>query len=196
MKSKIVKQTAEYWIKRLRLRPHPEGGYYRETYRSPEFITRAGLPGRYNGRRALATAIYFLLRGDQFSAFHRLKSDEIWHFHAGAPLSIFIIGKDGRIATYRLGLNAKDGEEPQCVIRAGSWFAATLINRKSQIENNHLPAPLMAEKSYSLVGCTVAPGFDFADFEIGNRVRLCRKYPALRRIIIRLTKAPKKANNR
>lgn len=176
----MPKRTAEYWIKRLRLRPHPEGGYYRETYRSPEIIVKAHLPKRYNGKRSFATAIYFLLCGDQFSAFHRLKSDEIWHFYEGAPVSIFIIEKNGRLTTAQLGLNADEGERPQHIIWAGAWFAAALVkqNPKSKIQN---------QKLYALIGCTVAPGFDFADFEMGNCGKLCRLFPKHNALIERLT---------
>lgn len=173
MKIKIVKRTAEYWIRQLRLHPHPEGGYYRETYRSPEIIAKTDLPKRYKGKRSFATAIYFLLHGNQFSAFHRLKSDEIWHFYNGSPISIFVIGKDGRLTTAKLGLNAEEGEQPQFVIRAGSWFAAGLDKIRS----------------YALIGCTVAPGFDFADFEMGNRLKLCRQFSRHRALIMKLTKA-------
>lgn len=121
----------------------------------------------------MATAIYFLLRGSQCSAFHRLKSDEIWHFYIGSPISIFVIGKDGRLMTAKLGLNAEENERPQFIIRAGSWFAATLDK----------------EKSYALIGCTVAPGFDFADFEMGNRIKLCRQFPEHSILINKLSKA-------
>ena len=183
MKKIMSKRTAEYWVKQLGLRPHPEGGYYRETYRSPEIIARAALPKRYNGRRTLATAIYFLLRADQFSAFHRLKSDEIWHFYDGHPVSIFIIGKNGRLASFKLGLDARQGEQPQVVIRAGNWFAAGLANRKSPASGGKIAN----RKSYALIGCTVAPGFDFADFEIGNRKELCRQFPKHHALINRLT---------
>ena len=186
MKTKIVKRTAEYWIKQLRLLPHPEGGYYRETYRSPGFIAKAHLPKRYKGNRSFATAIYFLLRGNQFSTFHRLKSDEIWHFYDGSPISIFAIGKNGRLTTAKLGVDAKKGEQPQYLIRAGSWFAANLTVRNSQPQAGP-PARLVAEESYALVGCTVAPGFDFTDFEPGNREELCRRFPKHRALIERLT---------
>jgi len=185
---KNMKRTAEYWIKRLRLLPHPEGGYYRETYRSPETIVKSHIPPRYNGRRALATAIYFLLRGSQFSAFHRLKSDEIWHFYEGTPLNIFILEKRGTLKKIKLGLNPETGEQPQAVIKANSWFAAGLANRKSEIASHGLVRPWRKNrKFYALIGCTVAPGFDFADFELGDREVLCRKFPEHRRLITRLT---------
>ena len=176
----------------MRLRPHPEGGYYRETYRSPEIIAKADLPRRYGGQRAFATAIYFLLRGNQFSAFHRLKSDEIWHFYDGFPLNIFIIKKNGALKKITLGLNPAAGEQPQAVIEANSWFAAGLANK--------IPSPRLVRpwgknpkskipnpKYYALIGCTVTPGFDFADFELGNREMLCSKFPRHRLLITRLT---------
>ncbi|MDO9542407.1 MAG: cupin domain-containing protein [Kiritimatiellia bacterium] len=166
-------RTAEYWIKRLRLQPHPEGGYYRETYRSPEIIAKAHLPKRYNGKRPFATAIYFLLSNNQFSAFHRLKSDEIWHFYDGSALALYVITKNGRLVTVKLGLNAEKGEQLQYVIRTGAWFAAALTKQNP--------------KSYALIGCTVAPGFDFADFELMDREELCRRVPKHRALIKRLT---------
>lgn len=169
-------RRAEDWIKLLQLQPHPEGGYFRETYRSPEIIAKTNLPRRYGGKRAIATAIYFLLRGNQFSAFHRLKSDEIWHFYDGTPISIFVIGKNGRLATAKLGLNAERGAQPQVVIKAGSWFAAALVKQNP--------------KSYALIGCTVAPGFDFADFELGDRGKLGRQFPKHRALIEQMTVNP------
>ena len=172
MKKIISKQKADYWIKHLRLKPHPEGGYYQETYRSPEIIARTDLPKRYKGSRSFTTAIYFLLRGNQFSAFHRLKSDEIWHFYEGSPLLIRLTTKNKRISTVKLGLNADNGEQPQIVIKSGTWFAAELGEANS----------------YTLIGCTVAPGFDFADFEMGARKTLCRKFPRHLAMITRLTK--------
>jgi hypothetical protein len=178
-----MKRTAKYWIKQLRLHPHPEGGYYRETYRSPEIIAKADLPKRYKGDRSFATAIYFLLRGNQFSAFHRLKSDEIWHFYNGSPIFIFVIEKDGHLTTAKLGLNAEEGARPQYIIKAGSWFAAALA-----IQNRQPRAgPPLAEKSYALIGCTVAPGFDFADFEIADRLKMRRKFPKHGALINKLT---------
>lgn len=171
MKKIIQGRNAIRWIKQLRLQPHPEGGYYRETYRSPKVIPANNLPGRYSGKRALATAIYFLLRANQFSAFHRLKSDEIWHFYAGSSLSIYIIAKEGKLLVIRMGLNTENKEKPQLIIPADTWFAAEL---------NH-------KKSYALIGCTVAPGFDFADFEMASRKKLCRVFPRHRALIIKLT---------
>lgn len=183
----VSKPSAAYWIKRLRLCPHPEGGYYRETYRSPEIIAKSHLPKRYNGKRSFATAIYFLLRGDQFSAFHRLKSDEIWHFYDGEALSIFVIGQGGRLTTFKLGLNMEKGEQPQFVIRAGAWFAAALVKQSTKSIIQNPKSKIENKDSYALIGCTVAPGFDFSDFETGDRLKLCRQFPKHRALISKLT---------
>lgn len=166
-------KDAAYWIARLKLARHPEGGYYRETYRSGETVAAGVLPQRYTeGERAFSTAIYFLLSGDDFSAFHRLKSDEIWHFHTGSTLTIHVIDAEGSYHAQRLGAGGGDGETWQTVVRAGSWFGAELEE----------------QDSFALVGCTVAPGFDFRDFEMADRCALVRAYPGHRRIIERLTR--------
>jgi predicted cupin superfamily sugar epimerase len=164
--------TAKQWIERLQLRPHPEGGYYRETYRSHETIARAGLPGRFSGDRAFSTAIYFLLEGTDFSAFHRIKQDEVWHFYDGSAVIVHVVGPDGSYSTVTVGRDLQAGEVPQAVVRAGCFFAASVKD----------------PRSYALVGCTVAPGFDFADFEMPGREHLCQLYPQHREIIQRLTR--------
>ena len=146
-------KTAQDWIELLGLVKHPEGGYYRETYRSAATV----------GARAVSTAIYFLLPAGEVSSLHRIKSDELWHFYAGNPLTIHIIA--GRCST--IALNA---DNPQTVVPAGNWFGATV------------------ETGFALVGCTVAPGFDFCDFEMASRPALLAAYPQHRRIIERLTK--------
>jgi hypothetical protein len=160
--------TAAEWIARLDLRPHPEGGHYRETYRSAEMLTH--LPPRFTGPRAMATSIWFLLEAPAVSALHRIKSDEIWHFHAGATLLISEIAADGTLTEHRLGLGARDA--PQAVIHAGHWFGA------------HLAAP----RAWTLAGCTVAPGFDFTDFELADRTTLITQYPTHRILIEKLTR--------
>lgn len=166
---------AAFWIERLDLRPHPEGGYFRETYRASEAIARAALPERFDGPRSFATAIYFLLTRDAFSAFHRIRSDELWHFYAGAPLTIAVLDADGRgrLATHALGRDPTRGESLQVVVPAGAWFAAEVAS----------------PGAYALVGCTVAPGFDFADFELATRANLLDRYPQHRGVIERLTRA-------
>jgi predicted cupin superfamily sugar epimerase len=162
---------ADYWIDTLSLVPHPEGGHYRETYRSSELIDCDCLPERYHRSRAMATAIHFLLRAGERSKLHRLASDEIWHFHSGAALRLSIIAPDGTLDVVSLGGDAATGERFQHVVAAGSWFGAEIV----------------AGGAYCLVSCTVAPGFDFADFEMARREDLVERFPAHRSTIERLT---------
>lgn len=148
-------------IEHYNMLPHPEGGYYKETYRSAEQIPGNALPQRFTGSRHFSTAIYFLLERGNFSAFHRIKSDECWHFYAGGPLQIYMIDGAGDMQVTELGDNVLAGEVFQYVVPAGCWFAS---------------AP--AEGTlYSFVGCTVAPGFDFADFELADKNLLVQQYP-------------------
>jgi len=160
------------WIEELVLQPHPEGGWYKEVYRSSEEIDAAGLPERFDGVRSFSTAIYFLLAGDNFSAFHRIKSDEMWHFYAGDGLMVQIIAPNGDLSAIKLGNQPKAGETFQGVVPAGSWFAAEPKGG-----------------GYGLVGCTVAPGFDFADFEMADRDELQAEFPQHRELIRRLTRS-------
>lgn len=164
--------SAQDWIDRLQLRPHPEGGYFRETYRSLETISQPHLPPRFTGDRAFSTAIYFLLQGDDFSALHRIKSDELWHFYEGGSLTITVIASDGELSAIRLGTDVHAGRMPQAVVRAGCLFGSHVTEANS----------------YALVGCTVAPGFDFADFELPSRDELIEAYPQHRAVIERLTR--------
>ncbi len=154
-------RSAKYWIKKLNLSKHPEGGYFREVYRSKEFINKKSLPARYTSFRSFSTSIYFLLESHEFSAFHRLKSDEIWHFYDGSPLSLLIIEKTGVLKKIKLGKTPENNEVFQAVIEKGNWFAAK-VNEPD---------------SFSLIGCTVAPGFDFEDFELGKKSKLVELYP-------------------
>jgi predicted cupin superfamily sugar epimerase len=163
--------TASYWIRKLGLKKHPEGGYYREVYRSDETIARAALPGRYSGKRAFSTSIYFLLDGTGVSTFHRLKSDELWHFYAGSSLTIHIISPKGKYSRIRLGPSRARQQVFQYTVKRNTWFGATVDNLKS----------------YSLVGCTVAPGFDFADFQPATRKELLNLCPGKRTVINNLT---------
>ncbi len=165
-------QTARYWIQKLNLIRHDEGGYFREIYRSPESIPGKHLPARFRGARPLGTSIYFLLEGSQVSVLHRLKTDEIWHFYTGCSLTIFAINSQGVLSQIFLGPDFENGEVFQAVVAAGSWFGAKL-NR---------------EDSFALVGCTMAPGFDYADLEIGERGELCQQFPQHRQIIEMLTR--------
>jgi predicted cupin superfamily sugar epimerase len=160
-------KTAKYWIDKLNLQPHPEGGYYKEVYRSEENIEGTLLPGNRKGVRFVCTAIYFLLEGNDFSAFHRIKSDEIWHFYDGTPLMIYSIDKKGKLKEYLLS-----NDSPMQIIPKEEWFSAELIDKSS----------------FALVGCTVAPGFDFVDFEMGDKSEMIKLYLDLNNIIERLTR--------
>ena len=161
---------AEYWIDRLGLMAHPEGGFYKETYRSSENIQVCGLPSRFDSPRSFSTAIYFLLRSQDKSIFHRIKSDELWHFHFGAPLNIYVLHQE-KLSVLKLGSGIDNHESLQVAIPANRWFGA-----KVSTPNN-----------YTLASCTVAPGFDFKDFRIGKREELIQDFPAHREIIKELT---------
>jgi len=165
-------KSAQYWIDKLSLIPHPEGGYYRETYRSELSIAREALPPQFTGPRLVSTAIYFQLDGENFSAFHRLHSDELWHFYPGSPITVHVIDPDGGYSEILLGTDPDAGEVLQAAVKAGRWFASRVRD----------------SKSFGLVGCTVAPGFDFADFEMGKRTELVRLYPRHRKLIESLTR--------
>lgn len=162
---------AGYWIQHLKLSKHPEGGYFREVYRSGGTIPATALPLQYNGERVFSTSIYFLLEGDDFSAFHRIHSDEIWHFYTGSPLTIHCIDQQGNYYQKKLGENPENNEEFQTLIPSGTWFGAVIDK----------------PRSFSLVGCTVAPGFEFNDFELGKRHDLLQRFPDHKKIIERLT---------
>lgn len=163
--------TAQQLISKYQLQSHPEGGYYLETYRSAEKIPIAGLPDRFAGDRSFSTAIYFLLEGNQFSAFHRIKADELWHFYAGDGLHIYVLYPDGKGEVLKLGDDIANGFSFQCTVPAGCWFASQPVN----------------EKGFAFVGCTVAPGFDFADFELANKSSLLQQFPQHKEWIVRLT---------
>jgi uncharacterized protein len=162
-------RSASYYISKLDLQPHPEGGYFAETYRSIDIIDSHALPGSFDGDRNISTAIYFLLEGHQFSAFHRIKSDELWHFYTGTALLVYIIHPDGELETLTIGDDLEEGCKFQGIVKAGCWFASKPIN----------------ERGFSLVGCTVAPGFDFADFELADG-ELIKQFPQHSELINKL----------
>lgn len=160
--------SIEKMISSLKLISHPEGGYYRETYRSPKMVN-----GQFgHTQRAVCTGIYFLLVAGNFSALHRIQSDEMWHFYKGAPTEIIEITLAGELIKTILGNNMELGEVPQYVVKAGHWFGSRVYGNGE----------------YSLVGCTVAPGFDFSDFEMGEADFLKSKYPKHTQIIDALTR--------
>lgn len=137
-----------------------EGGAFAETYRSNFVVPQSVLGSKFKGNCNISTAICFLLEHKQFSAFHKIASDEIWHFYAGQTLTIYEIETNGNLITHKLGNNLEKGESFQCVIKAGNWFAS-----RCEVVNG-----------FSLVGCTVSPGFDFADFELADRSYLHKNY--------------------
>jgi len=145
----------DYLVAKLQLIPHPEGGFYRETYRSI---------------KNYSTCIYYLLTSDTFSAFHRIKQDEIWHFYSGEPISLHLINPEGAYTKIMIGNNMKTNQIPQFVVPAGYWFAANV------------------ESDYALVGCTVSPGFDFSDFELAKKKDLIKQFPPIEAIINRFTR--------
>lgn len=159
-------------IQKLKLLPHPEGGFYKETYRSKDVVMLDNPPQGFTGDRNFSTAIYYLLPAGMFSAFHAISSDECWHFYNGVPLNIYVIQPDGSLTVISLGNNLNKGEVYQAVVPANCWFASR-------------PA---AANGYSLTGCTVSPGFDFADFKMADRAVLLTLYPQHEKLIIELTR--------
>jgi len=159
-------------INQLNLQPHPEGGYYKETYRSVESIDKESLNDDFSGKRNYSTAIYFMLTSDSFSAFHRINQDEIWHFYKGTPIKLHIISSRGIYSNVIIGNDIDKGQLPQYTVPGKDWFAAELMDKNS----------------YALVGCTVAPGFDFEDFELPSRKHLISKFPEHESIIAQLTR--------
>jgi uncharacterized protein len=157
-------------IEQYGLQPHPEGGWYKQTYKSSEVIAASALPERFGGNRPISTAIYFLVEEGNFSAFHRIKSDECWHFYAGDPLHVYVLQQSRKLEIISLGNNIAKGELFQYVVPANCWFASR-------------PAP---GSRYSFVGCTVAPGFDFTDFELAQADSLSAAYPRHETIIRQL----------
>ena len=147
-------------VRHFDMTPHPEGGFYRETYRSAGSIPASALPG-FSGARSHSTAILFLLRQGEVSHLHRIRQDELWHFYLGGPLRLVMLSPKGRQSEIVLGQDVLQGQQVQYVVPAGCWFGAT-------------PA---AGTAFALVGCTVAPGFDFADFELAERAALERRFP-------------------
>ena len=161
--------TAQQLITQYQLQPHPEGGYYLQTYCSNEKIPVEALPDRFSGNRHFSTAIYFLLEGTQFSSFHRIQSDELWHFYTGIGLHIYVLHADGRGEVLKLGDELANGYSFQQVVPAGSWLLQSPSVRKGFI-----------------VGCTVAPGFDFTDFELAEKEMLLKEFPQYKEWIMML----------
>ncbi|MCW6084435.1 MULTISPECIES: cupin domain-containing protein [Clostridium] len=165
-------KDANYFIEKLDMTAHPEGGYYKESFISAENITDSDLTTTFDDKRILWTSIYFLLRNGEVSNFHRLKSDEMWYYHSGSPLTIYMITPEGDLITEQLGLDIEKGEKPQVLVPKNYIFGSAMNN-----------------KGYALVGCMVSPGFEFRDFELFERDTLLNLYPKYKETIEKLTRA-------
>ncbi|MCC6704179.1 MAG: cupin domain-containing protein [Thermomicrobiales bacterium] len=169
-----MRLLAEDVIARLGLRPLPgEGGYFTESYRSGWSLSPDVIPGDYPGERLAATAIYFLVTPDQFSALHRLRGDELWHFYLGDPVELVTIDPDGRVNTISMGHELTAGQVPQALAPAGTWLGCALANGGE----------------WALLGTTMTPGFHPDDFELADRARLLAAYPHAAGVIHHLTRA-------
>jgi len=163
--------TAQYWIEQLDMVAHPEGGYYKESFKAEEEIKSADIAENSDGNRHLWTSIYFLIEKGDASHFHRLKSDEMWYYHGGSPLDIYMITPQGELKVEKLGLNIGAGEKPQILVPKNTIFGSALD-----------------DNPFSLVGCMVSPGFDFRDFELFERKHLLEEYPEYGQVISKLTR--------
>lgn len=172
----MVKETemtqSEKIIQKLQLEPHPEGGFFKETYRSKGAINQDNLGDNYQGRRNYSTCIYFLLKSDKFSAFHKIHQDEIWHYYQGSSVRIHMISKDGSYSNVVVGCDFDQDELPQFVVPGNTYFAAEVVN----------------QNDFTLVGCTVSPGFDFKDFELSKREELLEQFPQHSEVISNFTR--------
>jgi len=166
--SQDVSQVVDRLVRDFKLQPHPEGGFYRETYRAAQNVRTAP-----NQHRSASTSIYYLLEGRAYSAWHRIASDEIWHFYAGMPLHVHVLDDERGLFTHTLGNPLQfPGTLFQAVVPAGCWFAAELAG----------------PDAYAFVGCTVAPGFEFSEFELADPADLQRRHPEHSALIKRLEK--------
>jgi len=163
-----TKLSANTIIEKFNMTSHPEGGAFVETYKSPLSITATS----FKGTRSSSTGIYFLLDKDDFSGFHRIQSDEMWHFYLGGPLVVVEITPAGKLIETIIGQDILNGQKLQYVVKAGHWFASYPQD----------------QKEFSLVGCTVAPGFEFEDFELATADALVNLYPNHGEVICRLTR--------
>ncbi len=171
-------QTVDYWIRHLALQPHPEGGYFRELYRADEQVDATALPPRFGGARSFATSIVYLLKAGERSVFHRIKSDETWHFYAGGALELFQLDERQPEELQRIviGNELHAGQHLQWTVPAGVWFGSRPLGKEPG--------------GYALLGCTVSPGFDFADFEMAERAELVARFPLFSQLIEQLTAGP------
>ena len=164
--------TAQTYIDTLQLDAHPEGGFFKETYRCHQRMDVTVGGDVTSDQRSVSTGIYFLLEKNNFSAFHKIQSDEMWHFYAGQALEVLTLNAHGELGCTRLGSDLLGGEVHQHVVPANTWFASRVA----------------VGGSFSLVGCTVAPGFDFADFCLADRAMLVAAFPQHSQTITELTR--------
>jgi len=163
--------NAQEIIEYYNLKKHPEGGFYKEMYRSNGKILSKNLPSNFQGNRNFCTSIYFLLTSEKLSAFHKINQDEIWYFYAGSSVKIHIISPQGKYTTVIVGQDFREQEHFQYTVLANHYFAAEVV----------------LENSYSFVGCTVSPGFDFRDFNLPSRKSLSEEFPEHSKIIKQFT---------
>ena len=162
--------TADYFVKKLRMEPHPEGGYYKEIYQNPITIDNTSLPPGFEGNRKLSSTIYFLLKAGQVSQLHRLSSDEVWFFHYGSSLEMHLIDERGTHAVKKLGLNPEKGESPQLLVPANMIFGARPVE----------------QSGFTLVSTMVSPAFEFRDFELYKAEDVCVMFPHLRETVSKI----------
>jgi uncharacterized protein len=165
----MKEKDSQYYISKLGLVPHPEGGYYKSTFQSEHSVADEGVTNQ-GKERLLYTSIYFLLTSGEISHLHRLKSDELWYYHGGSPLTVHVIEQNGDYKEWKLGLNLEQGEVPQVLVPKGTIFGSSV----------------MEDNTFSLVGCMVSPGFDFEDFELFKQAELLMDYPQHEKIIKKL----------
>ena len=169
----ITVTAAEQIIRFFRMKPLPgEGGYYVETYHASEKINEAALPARYTSERNFSTAVLYLLTPDKFSALHRLRSDEIFHFYLGDPVTMLQLHPNGSSEVITLGQDIMNGQRVQVTVPNNSWQGCFLNERGK----------------FALMSCTVAPGFEFADFELAHKEELLEQYPGQHDLILKLTR--------
>lgn len=172
-KYRMIILTAQDYIEKLKLTLHPEGGFYSVVYKSQDQVKPLH-PRYFEEARSAGTSIYYLLEKNDFSAWHKVRSDELWHYYdGGSVINIYVIARDGSLKMYKLGNPAIDSEAMfQVVVEAECWFCAEVKNKNS----------------FALVGCTVSPGFEFEDFELANRQKLLARYPEYKEIIMQFTR--------
>jgi hypothetical protein len=164
--------TAEEIIQLLGLEPLPEeGGFFKSSYRSPDVLPTSALPKRYDGPRLLGSAIHYLLKADTCSRMHRLATDELFHFYLGDPVNLLMLFPDGTSGIYTLGHDLANGQTVQALVPRGCWQGASLKEGGS----------------FALMGTTMCPGFDYDDYETGDRTELTGRYPDRKALIEKLT---------